>query len=398
LVAVATAATAGAMAHIGALAEQARTALRQGSEYLLAGRYPEALEALKAGGAFADGLPFHGELIAGLCEQRQRAELGVAARDLHDLCDRVRPLYAAHDLPDRLVRVVESYCRTVWDRRDLLVAGLDTSPDLDPQVRADLLDLAVLWADLHIRLAAPTAGRAAQEQALTILAEAEELLGPNCVVAREKQSLAAALGRMASADAAARQAAALPPRTAWEHYALGRIQLRNGDLAGAVAEMERALALQPHDVWPNYFKGACCFRAGQFEDAVTAFSVCVALVPDCAWCYFNRGLALAERGRPDAARADFDRALRLNPGLAPAALNRGVLHLKAGRPDDALADFRLALDHGAGAGGVYYQSALAHLARQDKAAARASLNRALEHDPGHQPARDLLARIGTADR
>jgi serine/threonine protein kinase/tetratricopeptide (TPR) repeat protein len=386
------------LTQFGRQAEQARVALGEGTDYLQGGRYLEAVEALKAGGALADGLPFHGDLRAQLRKQRRRATAGLAARDLHDLCERVRPLYAVADLPERQARVVESCCRDVWAKRARLMDDFDPSTDLVAKVRSDLLDLAVLSADLHTRLAAPAAVAAAQQHALAILDEAEQLFGPSCVVAWEKQALAISLGRPAVAEAAARRAAELPPRTAWEHYTLGRAYLRTGDAAAAAAEMDHALELQPQDLWPNYYKGACAFQSGQFEDAVTAFSVCVALAPNCAWCYFNRGLALVDRGRVDAARADFNHALRLDPEMAPAALNRGVLSLRAGRPDEALADFRLALDHGANVAAVCYQSALAHLAREDKPAARESLHRALEHDPRHQPARELLARIMTSDR
>jgi serine/threonine protein kinase/Tfp pilus assembly protein PilF len=379
-------------------AGQAKLALREGMESLQGGRYADAVEAFKAGAILADGLPFHGDLTARLRDQRRQAEAGLAARELHDLCERIRPLYAVADLPARPAQVIESCCHTVWARRARLIEDLDTSPELAATVRVDLLDLVVLWADLHTRLATPMPATAAQEQALAILDEAEQLVGPSCVLAQTKQTLAAAVGRTAVADAAGRQAASLPPRTAWEHYALGRVYLRAGDIATAAAEMDRALELQPQDLWPNYYKGACAFQAGQFEDAVTAFSVCVVLSPDRAWCYLNRGLALAERGRPDAARADFDHALRLDPELAPAALNRGVLSLQAGRPDEALVDFRLALDRGANPATVFYQAALAHLARQDKPAARESLNRALQNDPGYQPAQDLLTRITSPER
>jgi tetratricopeptide (TPR) repeat protein len=398
LLAVAGAAAAGALAHVGRQADQARLALGQGTEYLRGRRYAEALESLKAGSALLDGSPFHDDLAAQLRGHRRQAELGLAAGELHDVCERIRPLYGATHLPERPARAVESRCRDVWARRGLLLRDFAASPDLDPQVQADLLDLAVLWADLRVRLAGPAATPAAQLEALNTLTEAEQLFGASCVLAHEKRTLAAALGLTTLADASARQAAALPPRTAWEHYALGRARFRAGDFVAAAAEMDRALALQPQALWPNYYKGSCAYRARQFEDAVIAFSVCVALAPDCAWCYFNRGLALAERGRPDAARADFDRALGLDPGLAPAVLNRGILHLKAGRSVEALADFRLALDRGADAGVSHYQLALAHLARQDVASARASLRRALECDPGHQPSHDLLARIGPAER
>jgi tetratricopeptide (TPR) repeat protein len=399
LLVVGAVAGAGAIEHVRRKAEQARLALRQGTEYLHAGRYAEALESLKASdAALEDGWPFDRDVAGQLRQQRRWAEAGVAVGELHDVCERVRPLYGRADLPERAARAVASCCQDVWSRRDRVIRDLGFRPDLERQIRADLLDLAILWADLRVQLAGPGAGPTARHQALATLVEAEQLIGSSCVLAHEKRLLATATGLTDLADASARQAAALPPRSAWEHYAVGRAYLRAGDVAAAAAEMDRALELQPQALWPNYYKGSCAFRAGQIEDAVTAFSVCVALAPECAWCYFDRGLALAERGRAEAARADFDHALRLDPALTPAALNRGVLNLKLGRSAEALADFQLALDRGANAGTVYYQSALAHLALKDAVAARASLIRALACDPGLRPARDLLALLGPADR
>jgi eukaryotic-like serine/threonine-protein kinase len=398
LLCVATALGVGEWANVNRQAEQAGCALRASAEFNRDGRYAEAEEAAKVGAALADGLLFSTELATRLREERSRADAGLAARELENLCERVRPLYAVDNLPERSARAVESCCRDLWSRRQRLLEAVNISPDLTAAVRANLLDLAVLWADLKIRLAAPVHLAAAQEQALAVLDEAEQLFGPSCVVARMRQALAADLGQADLAEKAACQVSALHPRSAWEHYAFGRAALRAGDMTAASVEMSRALELQPQALWPNFYRGSCAFQTGQFEDAVTAFSVCVALAPDSAWCYFNRGLALAKRGRPDAARADFDHALRLDPELAPAALSRGTLALQAGRPSEALLDFRLALDHGANPAAVHHHLALAHLAGQDTTSARESLQRALEHNPAYQPALDLLNRMASNKR
>src|SRR5262249_30854507 len=156
-----------------------------------------------------------------------------------------------------------------------------------------------------------------------------------------------ALGLGDVARAAARRAAELPPRTAWEHYALGRFFLRSGNLALAAAELQRALELRPQDFWPNFYQGLCAYRLRRYGDAVTAFCVCVALAPGEAECYFNRALARAALGSTGLALQDYDRALQLDPALAAAALNRGILHYREKRYTDAAADLRLALNNGA---------------------------------------------------
>jgi tetratricopeptide (TPR) repeat protein len=193
---------------------------------------------------------------------------------------------------------------------------------LEPQTRTDLLDLAILWADLRVRLAAPAEKPAARHEALEVLAQAEALYGPSCVLYHERRTHALALGRTEVAEEAARQAAATAPRGAWEHYALGRAYLQAGDLPHARQQLDRALELQPQGLWPNFTRGICAQRMGQYPEALAAFSACVALAPQSAACFCNRGRAYAQLGRFDRALQDYEQALRLEPGLAAAALGR----------------------------------------------------------------------------
>src|SRR5207237_3032264 len=146
--------------------------------------------------------------------------------------------------------------------------------------------------------------------------EAEALFGPSPGLSRQRHAVAQP-GTPPPAPGPA-------PRTAWEHYALGRWLLRTGDLSGAAAAFDRAVTLRPQDFWPWFGKGLCAHRRQYPDEAVTAFSVCIALAPDNAACYFNRALALAASGDAAAALADYDRALQLDPHLAAAAPNRGA--------------------------------------------------------------------------
>jgi tetratricopeptide (TPR) repeat protein len=116
--------------------------------------------------------------------------------------------------------------------------------------------------------------------------------------------------------------AASAPRTAWEHYAVGRALLQAGDLEAAGNQFDQALALEPQAVFPNFYKGICAYRRAHYEDAVLAFTACVALAPKIAWCYYNRGLAYDALGQSERALKDFNRAAQLDPALAPALLSR----------------------------------------------------------------------------
>jgi serine/threonine protein kinase/Tfp pilus assembly protein PilF len=383
------------MDYLGQRHGEAQAILEEGRQRLHGREYAEAARTLARGLALARGLPGGPELAQAFDEQLRLAKRAQAAQDLHALADRIRFLAAQDALSSRQLQVLEGHCRKVWDARGLLTdrgaAGL--APDLEQQLQTDLLDLALLWLDLRLRLAPGPRADETRRAALAVLAEAEALFGPSLVLLRERQAHAAALGLTGEARSAERRAAGLAPRTAWEHYALGRSHLRAGDLESAAVELERALDLQPQGFWPNFYQGLCAYRLRHYEDAAGAFRVCVALAPGAAECFYNRALAQAALGHPDRALHDYNRALQLDPGQAAAALNRGILHYEGRRSGEALADFQRALDHGADPAAVHYNRALVHLARDDRIEALASLDRALAHDPGHAEARDLRERL-----
>jgi tetratricopeptide (TPR) repeat protein len=367
---------------------KAREALREGRDHLSAQRYPIARAAFRRGLALAEDLPFGRELAQELADGVQQAERGELVDALHQAAEHARGLYGAEALSPERLRDVEELCGGFWERREPILAlrrgGLPRAAD--EQLRTDLLELAVLWVDLRVRLASAAGRDHARRQALDVLAEVERLLGPSPVLAQERRRHTTAL---ALPDAAGPDAAP-PAATAWEHYALGCGHLRAGDLAAAEAELDRALALRPQHLWANFYKGRCAYRRGRADDALLAFGACVALAPDSAACAFNRGLAHEALGHADHARQDYDRALQLDADLAPAALRRGLLHLAAGRHAAALADLQHALRRGADPAETHYGLALVHLARQDHAAARDHLRQALDHRPDHPQARALL--------
>jgi tetratricopeptide (TPR) repeat protein len=395
LLATAVITAASSLDHAVRQSEHARAALQTGEKYVQRRQYAEAAEVFRHGETLAGGLPF-GDLANRLRERRRLAERGVAARELHDWCERLRPLYGAEILQKEQALAVLRHCRTFWDRRHLIAERLaeQSAPDMEQQVRADLLDLAILWAELRVRCAAPGDAKPARDEALAVLDEAESLFGSNCVLAEERLARGATPPDPGGTAGVSASRLLVPePRNAWEHFALGRAYFRGGEVDRAEAEMDRALQLDPGALWPNFWKGNCAFRLKRFDDAVTAFSVCVALAPRSAWCYSNRGLAYAQLDRVDRAEADFEHALRLEPTLAAAMRGKGLLHHRAHRYPEALADFRRALELGAEPATVYVDLALAYLATGDRTEALACARRALAHDPAHPRARELLERI-----
>jgi serine/threonine protein kinase/Tfp pilus assembly protein PilF len=393
--AAAAAATALLWLHLGQQRDAARAALAEGRHQLQQHQYAEARTTFRRGQALVENLPCSRDLARELAGQVRRAEQARAAHQLHQLADRLRFLYGVDFLPPPQLRLLEVQYRDLWDRREEIVRRLhaDSDPPARSPVQADLLDLAILWTDLHVRRAPAPKQAAARRQALQVLDRAEALFGTSPVLVRERLLHARALGRTDVASAMERRAAALPPRTAWEHYALGRCLLRAGRAREAAPYFARALDLQPQGLWPNFYSGLCAYRRGRFQEAVLAFSVCVALAPNSAGVWFNRAGALGALGCHEQALLDYDRALRLDPTLAPAALNRGLLHARARRFGAALRDLQRALAGGAEPATVHYHMALVHLARNDRARAVASLRRALQADPKHDRARQLFANL-----
>ena len=331
----------GATAYLTQRTVQAENALHDGQLKLARGEWEGAVATLQHGLSAAHDLPFKPGLANELGLQLHRAEQAraqagrvAATRELHQLADLVRFFYGAN-LPPQRLRAIDASCRAFWNDRTRIVARL--SPDgphaLASAARQDLLDLAIFYADLRLRQASPAEMDKFRQQALEVLSQAEALFGPSPVLDQERASYG---------DPSPTGKPPSPPRTAWEHYALGRSLLRGGAAGRAAHEMEQAVLLEPQGLWPNFYHGLCAYRLGRYNDAVSAFSVCIGAAPEAASCFYNRALAFDALGRPEQALRDYDQALQLDPTLADAALNRGVLHYRARRYDAARADLRRA--------------------------------------------------------
>jgi eukaryotic-like serine/threonine-protein kinase len=332
LVASCAAVTIAALIWVAFLAPRFRAAgqaLLEGRVLLDRRDYPEAARVLTRGAALVEGLPGGERLARDLAEALRMADRVETADRLHHLVDRLRFAESAANGPVPSAREFERHCRVLWESRHSLLArsGTPLDPQLELRFRDDLLDLAVIGSNLRVRLETdPNQVGEAHRAGLRLLEEAEALFGPGHVLYRARQVHATALGLSSMADEAARGASRVPPRTAWEHDAVGRVLLAAGDLAQAEAAFERALALRPQDLWPNFHQGVCAFRLGRYQDAVNAFRVCVALAPDRAECFYNRGLAHAASSQTIEAARDYARAVSLDPTLAATPLGRGVSH------------------------------------------------------------------------
>ncbi|MCI0684074.1 MAG: serine/threonine protein kinase [Gemmataceae bacterium] len=374
---------------------QARAELADGVNLVEQGRLAEAAGSFRRGLALVESQPLPSDLgpeLRGRLQAAWAAERDLGrehlARDFHRLADSLRFLHGVDWKITPAAAALADRCAALWARRDdLLQRGLrpnqagpesERGASVEPDINRDLLDVVLLWTDLRVRLAAPVQQDAERRVALAVLREAEEVLGPSHALHRQVELLAAALGRSDEALAAAKRAAARPPRTAWEHYVLGRQLLLSADgvaaangadaadrLRRAAAALQEAVRLQPHGLWPNYYWGRCAYRTGRYDEAVRSFSVCIGASPEAAELFAARALAHAALGQAEPALGDHAHARK-----------RGV----AGQ---ALA-------------AVHYNLAVFHAGKANAAAAREHLEQALRDDPGHGPARALLKKIGDA--
>jgi eukaryotic-like serine/threonine-protein kinase len=372
--------------------------LNEGRALCGSGQYAEAASRLRAGLERAEIFPRHGALAAEIEAQLRVAHRGQQAEALHRLADQVRFRYGITPPAGAEAEALERNVRKIWDDRHLLIP--EESTPLDPkregQIREDLLELVGTWAELRARPAASAQTRAAQEETLAILDEARSAYGSSFTIDRIRRSLAERLGRAAStpADAA--------PRSAYDHYDLGRSLLRSENYEGAAEQFRLSLDQNPKDFWPSFYLGTCEYRLGHFQAAESAFGICIALSParSEAECYYNRAMAADALGRPGEALHDYSKALERDPGLTAARLNRGILSFKSGHWAEAIADFRRGLQTTTEAktlGRLHYNLALVYLAKGDRDLARASAEEAT--NKGVEEAWNLRDRLQpTGDR
>ena len=374
---------------------EGEAALADGRKLRGEGRILEAVQVLERGREIARSVPFPhpflGHLADDLNVQLRRARRGLKAAELHRLADLIRFRYGCALPATEDAREVARLCRTIWDGRDVLLVPDDRmlAPEAEQQVRTDLLELAFVLAGLRIRLAPPGAiaagasGRPAGARRSRVGVRTEPRHRPRARAAAD------APGRPQPSDAP--EAA---PRSAWEHYNLGRSYLRSDQVARAAEEFRRTLELRPEDFWSNFYEGLCAYRLGQFEEAVAAFRACIALRPDSAECYFNRGLAAEALRRPEPAWRDYSRALEIDPHLTAAALNRGILAYREGRHAEAIADLLRALHTTSDQetiARIHYSLAMAYKSGGDPALAQRSVEEALRR--GYRDARTLAEHL-----
>jgi eukaryotic-like serine/threonine-protein kinase len=366
-------------------------ALDRGRGALERRQYAEASAALRQGLGLIDDLPGFDRQRGELAEVLDLATREGRVAELHELAETIRFRYGLAPPPVEEAPALLRLGRKTWEGRDLLLQSLDGlgAPEIEGQVRTDLRDLVLLWADLRVRCASANERDQASREAAEILTEAAALVGASPSLERDRRAYSRGNGPDDGLDRLDQE-----PRSAWEHYDLGRSYLRSGKLDLAAEQFRRSLKLRPQDFWPNFYDGLCAYRVGRFEGAVNAFRVCIALEPEAAECYYNRALAYQALGRLDLALDDYDQALSLAPRLTDALLNRGIIHFRQGHHEAAIAELQRALATTSSRrhlGLIHYNLALVHHARGNRTVAVENARAAAGF--GNLEARELDRRL-----
>jgi serine/threonine protein kinase len=291
---------------------EADQSLREGQFQIRQQRYADAVRSLTRGAELVQELPFNGDLKDSLAGHLRKARRGEAVQELHLQAEEVRYRFELDFRHPKMLYILAAGCERAWQARHLRAATPVTVLENGEQdIRLDLLDVAVLWADLRVRLANGEGVARARRDALELLDEAERVCGPSPVLDHERRLYARALGLP---DPLRAEPPGAAPPSAQERCSLARRLLQAGDTAAAGAEVEAARRLDPVGFWPNYCYGVWAHRTGHHQQAVEAFCTCVGRggpgLPECLW---SRGQAYAALGRTPEALADLERVLQLKP-------------------------------------------------------------------------------------
>ena len=379
---------------------EAQHALTQGENLLTEHRYEEARGVFLAGRARIADWPGTASLAKQLSDFERRSELLRKRHKLHTWVDDMRFKALIDPLPQRTAMMLDMVAEKLWtDRADFQTNGdIPLESSIKERIQADLRDLALLRAEMKVRLAPPGAQMTANQAALKLLDEAEDAFGKHPAILMEQRHYAQALGQKHRNDGVAESAV---PQTPWEHAFEARSHLRRGAYAEAENELRRAIKAYPLHYLPHFYLGYCSYRQGKHGAAVGSFSFCLGQDPRSEAFYF-RGLCYHAQGEKELALADLDQAIKLDPYLGAGYLARGRLHAEQDRWPEAAVDFRNALDNGTdpAASKGYLAEALCHyaqalIATKNWPEARSQLDEALKHLPDHEKAR--IMRRGIPD-
>ncbi len=178
------------------------------------------------------------------------------------------------------------------------------------------------------------------------VAEFREALALKPDFAENHYNLANALqkaGLLGESEAQYKEALRLQPDFAQAHNNLGGALQKMGRLEEAVVEYRKALELNPGLAQAHNNLCNSLPKLGRFPEAISECREALRLEPEYADAHYNLGVILEGLGHTDEAVAQYREAVRLNPGFTEAHVAIGNSLLRTGRLDESLVQYKQAL-------------------------------------------------------
>jgi serine/threonine protein kinase/tetratricopeptide (TPR) repeat protein len=335
-------------------------------------------------------------LVAG----HRKYQSAVAAESYRRLGDERRQAIALLTMAYVDLALVEEglgFCRSaaerygVLDGRSWLDHPLATNlPPADrAQLRRDLGDLLVLWAQALTRRGKSSQGGLRSDDldtAAVQLERAEGCYGRDAVpraLLLARADLARLAGRPEDEVHRLRAAAeAVPLRTDRERLLVDPDQIDSELRSRLVSDMEAIVSSHPQDFAVWVALGNCNVRLGRPRDGLAAFNVAVAMAPRLYWPRYNRGLHLLERQEFSQALEDFDAVVDQRSDLPSAFLNRALAKLGLGDAQGAVDDLTRCLAIKGAPSRAWFIRAQARQRLGDRQGARLDREQGLKQPPG----------------
>jgi len=149
-------------------------------------------------------------------------------------------------------------------------------------------------------------------------------------------------GKLAEAEAAAKQLATRYPNTFILYHVLGIAQDGLSKFAEAVDSYSKALAIQPNTPDLHFNLGIALTNIGRQEDAAASYRKAIALQPKFFEAYSNLGTVLQKQGQLEEAIKNYRIALSIHDD-ARGHFNLGTALRDEGKLDEAISHFRKAI-------------------------------------------------------
>jgi arylsulfatase A-like enzyme/Tfp pilus assembly protein PilF len=206
-------------------------------------------------------------------------------------------------------------------------------------------------------------------------------------------------GRLAEAEAIARDVRARDPRNAFATILLANVEMEQGRYREAIADYKAYLELAPASAEAHHRIAICYSRLGDADRALAEDEAALAIDPRASDARVLRGGLLAARGRTDEALHELRAAVEIDPVNVPFRVGLARVLITARKYDEAKADLARAIELQPRSPAAHAATGALLVARGQPDRAVAAFQRALELDEEQDDVRlDLARTLEQADR